>query len=192
MLFKVDQADAIARGEITCTIRKWKRAQARAGATYATPRGHILVTSVDVQPLRDVSAADLTAAGFASIDELARFGVAPTDEVHVVRFQATDPPDAPDPGADVDLDAADVVELERRLARMDRGRPTPWTHRVLEHVAASPGTRSADLAVDLGTEQHQLKSDIRRLKRLGLTRSLETGYELSPRGRAYLDRRDSS
>ena len=31
------------------------------------------------------------------------------------------------------------------------------------------------------------KRDVRKLKELGLTRSLEVGYELSPRGRAYLD-----
>ena len=30
------------------------------------------------------------------------------------------------------------------------------------------------------------KLDVRKLKRLGLTVSLEVGYELSPRGRAYL------
>jgi hypothetical protein len=30
------------------------------------------------------------------------------------------------------------------------------------------------------------KIDVRKLKNLGLTRSLEIGYELSPRGEAYL------
>lgn len=190
MLFKVADAEAIARGEITCTIRKWKRSQARAGKTYATPRGHILVTSIDVLPLVAVREADLRAAGFASIDELARFGVEPRDEVHLVRFERTDPPDERDPGAEGEPSVDDLAALDRRLARMDDGRPEPWTRRVLEHLGAAPGTRSADLAADLGIEQQRLKSDIRRLKRLGLTRSLETGYELSPRGRAYLERAD--
>ena len=31
------------------------------------------------------------------------------------------------------------------------------------------------------------KADVRKLKALGLTESLEVGYRLSPRGRAYLD-----
>jgi hypothetical protein len=31
------------------------------------------------------------------------------------------------------------------------------------------------------------KRDVRRLKELGLTESLEVGYRLSPRGRAFLE-----
>ena len=31
------------------------------------------------------------------------------------------------------------------------------------------------------------KVDVRKLKALGLTESLEVGYRLSPRGRAFLD-----
>jgi biotin operon repressor len=46
---------------------------------------------------------------------------------------------------------------------------------------------STTLAETLGRERFALKTDIRKLKRLGLTLSLEVGYELSPRGQAYLD-----
>jgi Mn-dependent DtxR family transcriptional regulator len=92
-----------------------------------------------------------------------------------------------DPGAKRDLDDDDVAEIDVRLQRMDAGRPRPWTRAVLRFLAESPGTRSAELSEQLGIDQGRLKSDIRRLKRLGLTRSLERGYELSPRGQAYLD-----
>jgi hypothetical protein len=188
VLFKAAQAEAIARGELTCTIRKWKRSQAVAGNTYRTPRGHIRVTSLDVMPLRDVGPADLRAAGFASVDELSTFGVVANDEVHVVRFEVAPAPEVVDPGEDGDLSGDDVAEINGRLDRMDAGRPRPWTRAVLRSLAESPGTRSAELSEQLGIEQARLKSDIRRLKRLGLTRSLERGYELSPRGQAYLDR----
>ena len=46
---------------------------------------------------------------------------------------------------------------------------------------------STALAELLGRERPALKTDVRKLKRLGLTESLEVGYELSPRGRAFLD-----
>jgi biotin operon repressor len=46
---------------------------------------------------------------------------------------------------------------------------------------------STALAEALGRERFALKADVRKLKRLGLTLSLEVGYELSPRGRSYLD-----
>ncbi len=71
------------------------------------------------------------------------------------------------PGADGDL-SGDVVEINGRLDRMDAGRPRPWTRAVLRSLAESPGTRSAELAEQLGIEQARLKPDIRRLKRLGL------------------------
>ena len=38
-----------------------------------------------------------------------------------------------------------------------------------------------------GRERLPFKADVRKLKALGLTESLEVGYRLSPRGRAYPD-----
>ncbi len=53
-------------------------------------------------------------------------------------------------------------------------------------IARSPGVRAADLAPVLGRETQPFKRDVRKLKELGLTTSLEIGYRLSPRGDAYL------
>jgi hypothetical protein len=38
----------------------------------------------------------------------------------------------------------------------------------------------------LGRERLEFKRDVRKLKELGLTLSLEVGYELSPRGRSWV------
>ena len=54
---------------------------------------------------------------------------------------------------------------------------------------SSPGSRAAraaDLAAWFGRETQPFKTDVRKLKNLGLTESLEVGYRLSPRGEAYL------
>jgi hypothetical protein len=48
--------------------------------------------------------------------------------------------------------------------------------------------RAGDLAAAAGREQPAFKTDVRKLKELGLTESLEVGYRLSPRGRALLER----
>ena len=48
--------------------------------------------------------------------------------------------------------------------------------------------RAGDLAAELGPGALAFKADVRKLKALGLTESLEIGYRLSPRGRAWLDR----
>ena len=57
---------------------------------------------------------------------------------------------------------------------------------MLETIAAQPATRAADLAAQFGRETLPFKTDVRKLKNLGLTESLEVGYRLSPRGAAYL------
>jgi hypothetical protein len=59
---------------------------------------------------------------------------------------------------------------------------------VLEVIASRPATRAADLAAGFGRETQPFKTDVRKLKNLGLTESLEVGYRLSPRGAAYLER----
>jgi predicted transcriptional regulator len=59
----------------------------------------------------------------------------------------------------------------------------------LELIEARPATRAPDLAASLGRETQPFKTDVRKLKNLGLTISLERGYRLSPRGEAYLAHR---
>jgi hypothetical protein len=57
---------------------------------------------------------------------------------------------------------------------------------VLEVVEAHPGVRAARLCRQVGQELPAFKTNVRKLKALGLTVSLETGYRLSPRGAALL------
>src|SRR5262249_43537378 len=82
------------------------------------------------------------------------------------------------------LTREDVDAIRRRLARLDaRG---PWTRRTLALIARRPRVAASQLAKKLGRETLPVKVDVRKLKRLGLTQSFEVGYEVSPRGKAYL------
>lgn len=78
----------------------------------------------------------------------------------------------------------EIATLTTRMARMDR--LGPWTTETLRAIASAPGTRAGDLAARLGRETLPFKRDVRKLKELGLTESLEVGYRLSPRGVALL------
>ena len=69
---------------------------------------------------------------------------------------------------------------------MDRAADRPWTEEVLEQIGRRPGVVSTELAAEAGQDRAYYKLRVRRLKALGLTESLEVGYRLSPRGRAYL------
>ena len=79
-----------------------------------------------------------------------------------------------------------VARLDRIDARSPRG---PWTWQLLELIRDNEGVRAVDLAGGVGLEKLPFKRDVRRLKELGLTESLEVGYRLSPRGRALLGSR---
>ena len=57
---------------------------------------------------------------------------------------------------------------------------------MLRLIADRPGVRAGDLAESLGRERLAFKADVRKLKSLGLTESLDVGYRLSPRGEAWI------
>jgi hypothetical protein len=80
------------------------------------------------------------------------------------------------------VSADDLAGIRRSLERLDRRPSGPWTFATLGAIADRPGVRAADLAEALGRERLAFKTDVRKLKALGLTISLETGYRLSPRG----------
>ena len=88
-----------------------------------------------------------------------------------------------------DLSDDDIESVKSRLANMDvRSRHGRWTATTLRLIAKTPGERAANLAESVGMETKRFKTNVRKLKELGLTESLEVGYRLSPRGRVVLDR----
>jgi hypothetical protein len=82
-----------------------------------------------------------------------------------------------------------LEEIIAKLDAMDKRATTAWTRATLREIDANPGLRSTELALNLGRERFALKRDIRKLKALGLTLSLEVGYSLSPRGKQMLKQR---
>ncbi len=86
-----------------------------------------------------------------------------------------------------DLSAADREALVSRLDRYDQASTNgPWTRAVLAIIQRPPATRAPDLAAEFGRDTQSFKRDVRKLKELGLTESLDIGYRLSPRGTALL------
>jgi hypothetical protein len=63
-----------------------------------------------------------------------------------------------------------------------------WAMPYLRCIADRPAVRAPDLAESFGRETAAFKRDIRKLKELGLTESLDVGYRLSPRGEAVVRR----
>jgi hypothetical protein len=190
MLFEQRLWAGLADGTVTVTFRRWKRPRARAGGRHTTPAGVLAVDAVaEVDPAA-ITEDDARAAGFGSLAELRRRLDRHGDGlVYRVDFHhaGADPREALR-HAD-ELSGDELAGLRARLDRLDRAaRDGPWTVATLCLIGDRPGVRAADLAAVAGRERQPFKTDVRKLKELGLTESLEVGYRLSPRGRALLGR----
>jgi hypothetical protein len=189
MLIQARFRDAIENGEVTLTFRRWKRPQVVAGRTYRTAAGRIAVDAVDVIDPERITGADAKRAGFASrADAVAALRGSADLDTYRIRFHSAG---GPDPRSVLAASAArsddETAEIARRLERLDRASSHgSWTAAALQTIAARPGVRAADLAASFGRETQPFKLDVRKLKNLGLTLSLEVGYRLSARGEAYL------
>lgn len=188
MLFKRPVLDRIAAGAVTLAFRRWRRPTVRAGGTLTTPIGVLAIEAVDIVSDDQVTEADAHRAGFAGRDDLlAGLGPAEGDVYRIAfRLQGADPRAAL--REQDELTPEDWAALRQRLDRLDRAaRHGAWTGAVLRLIGERPGTRASDLAARFGRDTAVFKTDVRKLKALGLTESLEVGYRLSPRGRALLD-----
>lgn len=188
MLLKRAVLDRIVAGEVDLVFRKWKRPTVKAGGQLRTAVG--MLDIVDVRPIASsaITAADARRAGFESRAALLR-ELSSRDAGDLYRIEVR--PGGPDPRVTLrqqeDLTRSELAELATRLAHLDRNsRRGPWTDTFLHLIADNPRVRAQELADRLGLDKATFKNDVRKLKALGLTISHSPGYEVSPRGHAYL------
>ena len=187
MLLRHDALEKIRAGRVTLVFRHWQRVRVRAGTRLRTIIGVVEVRSVAT--VADVTDADAKLAGYENADALR--GDIPGDARNPL-FRMEVSYVGPDPRIALRQRRPSGTELATIIAaldRMDRTGPRgPWTRTVLDLIADRPATRAGDLFADAGyPDLHTFKRDVRRLKELGLTESLEVGYRLSARGAAVLD-----
>jgi hypothetical protein len=181
----------LADGSVELAFRRWRRPGVKAGGTQLTPVGVLAIDAVDVvaRP-EDITEDDARRAGYRGRAELlAELDRHPDGTLYRIALHhaAADPRVALREDPEVSDD--ELARIRARLSRLDRAsRHGPWTETVLRLIAARPAVRAADLAASLGRETQPFKTDVRKLKALGLTESLDVGYRLSPRGRSVLDR----
>jgi hypothetical protein len=188
VLFKRHVLDGLADGTITVAFRRWARPRVRAGSQLRTAAGVLAVDAVDEVPVAGITEDDARRAGFSSRSALLEDLASQRDgRVYRIALHVA----GPDPrvelrGRDA-LTGDELAEVERRLARLDAAsRHGAWTLAVLRLIRDRPEVRAGDLAPTQGQETLAFKRDVRKLKDVGLTESLEVGYRLSARGRAVL------
>ncbi len=142
--------------------------------------------------LGNVTQHDVRRAGFETLEAFREYvrreGEIPPEDLQLIRieFHHGGDGDRVPLALEATLSEQDVEAIARRLSRFDEAAPRPWTADVLRLILLHPQRRAGDLADLLKREKEDFKADVVKLKRLGLTQSFEVGYELSPRGRAFL------
>ena len=188
MMIRPAELAAIRAGEVDLAFRRWTRPRLNAGTRMRTGIGLVEVLSVDEVDLGTITEEDARRAGAPSLGALlAALAARPDDPVFRVglRHAGRDPREVL---RDTVPDEEEVATLRAWLDRLDASSAVgPWTRATLELIGEHPGRRAPDLAEVLGRDTASLKRDVRKLKERGLTRSLDIGYLLSPRGAAVLD-----
>jgi hypothetical protein len=180
--------EGIIEGRITLVFRRWLRPGVRAGGTLKTALGVLAIEDVQRVTESQIQDEDAHAAGHRDrcslLGELSRRD---GDLYRVrVRFAGADPRVALRERAE--LGAEELAALQQSLHRLDAGsRAGPWALAVLQLIAARPAVLAARLAQQLEQPTELFKRNVRKLKELGLTESLDVGYRLSPRGQRLLE-----
>jgi hypothetical protein len=187
VLLNRDTAEGIANGSITLVLRRWDAPRAKPGGTQRTVAGTIRIDDVTEYPgSYRVTAAQARAAGYPDAKtaqkELDR---RPARHTYAIAVSYLAPDERPDLAANDRLSGADVEVITARLDRWDAA-TEPWTRQYLEMIGANEVVRAPDLAARVGLDVPRFKRRVRQLKGLGLTISLDVGYRLSPRGKAFL------
>jgi hypothetical protein len=187
MLLTNKVLEGIASGKIKVAFRKWKKPTVKTGGRLRTHIGVLAIHSVDQISEKEISERDAKLAGFAAkadlLDELKqRDGL-----LYRISLSLAGPDERISLRTKREVSGAEWTELKQKLDRLDaRSVHGPWVARFLSVVSMNSGILAATLASSLGLERKWFKDHMRKLKELGLTESLETGYRISPRGETVL------
>ena len=180
-------------GSVTVTFRRWDKPHVKTGGRYRChPIGVLEVIAIEQMQVKDIGDEDARAAGFEARTELVVFmetakkeaKLTPATLVYRVALKHGGDGDHVEIALHDQLTPEDVKAIAAKLARMDA--TEAWTKQTLALIDKHPRVAASQLALMIERETLPFKVDVRKLKKLGLTQSFEVGYEISPRGRAYL------
>ena len=185
LLFQKPFHAGLVDGSIRLTFRRWDKPHVKVGGRYRChPIGVLEVDAISRVRVADIGDADARLAGFPSRGELAAYIGPGIDEVWRIELHHGGDGDRVQIALDDRLSADDVAAIAKKLDKMG-----DWARPTLKLIEKHPRVAASKLAAKLGRETLPFKVDVRKLKKLGLTQSFEVGYEISPRGRAYLKAR---
>lgn len=185
LLFQKRFHQGLVDGSITLTFRRWAKPHVKPGGRYRVhPIGVVRVDALSVVTDEQISEAEAKACGFASLSELKAYLRPGPEPLFKVTLHHAGDGDRVEIAMDDRLDPDAIAELKKRVARLEK--KGQWVKKTMRLIARHPRIAASKLAKKLKRETQPFKTDVRKLKRLGLTMSFEVGYQLSPRGKRFL------
>ena len=169
-------------------FRKWKRPTIKQGGTLKTPIGILAIEEISI--VKSISEEELAAAGYTDRSAFEKeVSKSSGTDLYRIKFNLA----GEDPRISLrnndDLIPEEFEKIKTRLIRFDKSDRYPgWAHKVLNMIRDNPGKSAGYISEALEIEKVWIKPNIRKLKEMGLTISLEVGYKISPRGNAYLQK----
>ncbi len=197
LLFKSRFHEGLVSGDITLTFRLWPKARVKPGSRYRChPIGVLVVDAVDRVRIEEITDGDAERAGFQDRDALlaylGEFSETPLSgsaEVFKVGLHYGGEGDFAATADEEEVTDDAFSQIFGQLAKMDGSSQSgSWTHETLKLIESHPRIAASRLAAMVHRETKPFKADVVKLKKLGLTQSFEVGYDLTPRGRAFLQR----
>lgn len=187
MLFRRETLNGIAGGTIAVAFRRWKRPTVKAGGQVRTAAGVVRIGRIDTVDAAKLTKREAAAAGFATLDALEKMlGPDNGDPVYRIELEGIEPDIRAELRQTAQPSEAEWKAIKTRFARWERDAPG-YFPTILSTIAERPAAPAAELAEVFKAEKLKFKQDVRKLKELGLTESLDVGYRLSPRGDTVLE-----
>lgn len=189
MLLNKQVLEGIVAGRISLAFRKWKRPTVKTGGTLKTRIGVLAIDSVKPIAISKITSSQARQAGYETRVQLIRdLNRRQEGTIYRIEFHFL--------GADPRIQlrqqskftSVEIEQLRQKLQQKDARSQWPWTLATMQLIAENPGRRAPDLACELDMDTKRFKANVRKLKELGLTESLQIGYRLSQRGKALLEK----
>lgn len=182
MLFKNKILEQIYSGEVTKAFRRWKRPSVKKGSLIHTKIGLIKINEVSKTTIKEITERDALSAGHKDLKSLIKDLKSRAEgsfyRIDLVYF-------GKDPRIKlrqrIKISKDEKEDLLKRIKSLE-ARSGKWVKAYLEYLHKNPGVRAKELSEVFDIEVLKFKANVRKLKILGFTISLSTGYKLSPRG----------
>ena len=186
MLFRRETLDGILRGDVALAFRRWKRPTVKTGGRVRTVAGVVRIGAIEIIEAGALTEKDARASGFTSLAALQKMlGPEDSNPVYRIELDGIEADERAAKRGAAEPSEAEWRDIEARFARWEKSAPG-YFPAILRLIGERPAIAAAVLAATLDVEKLKFKQDVRKLKELGLTESLDVGYRLSPRGEVVL------